>query len=67
MKTWTERTGIVAAAGVLSTALNAPPGETQQLSSRAGAVPSGGLSGTTGSAGRGVAAPYIQLRACRKP
>lgn len=48
MKTWTERIGIVAAAGVLSTALNAPPGETQQLSSRAGAVPSGGIIFQTG-------------------
>ena len=43
MKNWTERIGIVVAAGVLSMVLNAPPGETQQLSPRAGAVPAGGI------------------------
>ena len=48
MKTWTERIGMVVAAGVLSMMLNAPPGETQQLSSRAGAVPPGGIIFQTG-------------------
>ncbi len=43
MKNWTERIGIVVAAGVLSMVLNAPPGETQQVSPRAGAVPAGGI------------------------
>lgn len=48
MKNWTERIGIVVAAGVLSMVLNAPPGETQQVSPRAGAVPAGGIIFQTG-------------------
>ena len=55
MKTWTERIGIVVAAGVLSMVLNARSGETQQVSPRAGAVPAGGIIFQTGECWAGWA------------
>ena len=55
MKTWTERIGIVVAAGVLSMMLNARSGETQQVSPRAGAVPAGGIIFQTGECWAGWA------------
>lgn len=55
MKNWTERVGIVVAAGVLSMVLNARSGETQQVSPRAGAVPAGGIIFQTGECWAGWA------------
>ena len=55
MKTWTERIGIVSAAGALSMMLNAPPSRTQQLSPVAGGVPAGGIIYQTGACWEGWA------------
>ena len=55
MKTWTERIGIVVAAGALSMMLNAPPSRTQQLSPVAGGVPAGGIIFQTGACWEGWA------------
>ena len=55
MKTWTERIGIVVAAGALSMMLNAPPSRTQQLSPVAGGVPTGGIIFQTGACWEGWA------------
>ena len=55
MKIWTERIGIVVAAGALSMMLNAPPSRTQQLSPVAGGVPAGGIIFQTGACWEGWA------------